>query len=102
MRISSNHRSLYVATVRPMKLDYQFLAQKPEKMKRAGGYYSLFIILIHDVKDLKTYKTQLSYVIMLLVFCFSSLYWLVYCCAWTANVINSNIHERHSYGLRRG
>ena len=53
-------------------------------MMRAGGYL-LFIILIHDVKDLKTYKTQLSYMIMLLVFCFSSLYWLVYCYAWTAS-----------------
>ena len=29
---------------RPMKLDYQFLAQIFEKLMRVGGYYSLFII----------------------------------------------------------
>ena len=31
--------------VRPMKLDYQFLAQIFENLMRAGGYYSLFIIV---------------------------------------------------------
>ena len=31
-------------TLRPMKLDYQFLAQIFENLMRAGGYYSLFII----------------------------------------------------------
>ena len=30
--------------VRPMKLDYQFLAQIFENLMRAGGYYSLFTI----------------------------------------------------------
>ena len=30
--------------LRPMKLDYQFLAQIFENLMRAGGYYSLFII----------------------------------------------------------
>ena len=28
--------------IRPMKLDYQFLAQIFENLMRAGGYYSLF------------------------------------------------------------
>ena len=30
--------------LRPMKLDYQFLAQIFENLMRAGGYYSLFNI----------------------------------------------------------
>ena len=30
--------------LRPMKLDYQFLAQIFENLMRAGGYYTLFII----------------------------------------------------------
>ena len=33
-----------VMSLRPMKLDYQFLAQIFENLMRAGGYYSLFII----------------------------------------------------------
>ena len=39
-------RSLFTReyTIRPMKLDYQFLAQIFENLMRAGGYYSLFII----------------------------------------------------------
>ena len=32
-----------VTLIRPMKLDYQFLAQIFENLMRAGGYYSLFI-----------------------------------------------------------
>ena len=31
-----------VLSIRPMKLDYQFLAQIFENLMRAGGYYSLF------------------------------------------------------------
>ena len=31
-------------TIRPMKLDYQFLAQTFKNLMRASGYYSLFII----------------------------------------------------------
>ena len=41
---------------RPMKLDLPFLAQNSEKMMRVGGHYSLFIISIHVVKNLKIYK----------------------------------------------
>ena len=33
-----------IYSIRPMKLDYQFLAQIFENLMRAGGYYSLFII----------------------------------------------------------
>ena len=33
-----------VQIIRPMKLDYQFLAQSFENLMRTGGYYSLFII----------------------------------------------------------
>ena len=35
---------VFICNIRPMKLDYQFLAQIFENLMRAGGYYSLFII----------------------------------------------------------
>ena len=38
------HSLPYKIAIRPMKLDYQFLAQIFENLMRAGGYYSLFII----------------------------------------------------------
>ena len=40
-----------------MKPDLLFLTLNSEKMMQMGGYYSLFIISIHVIKDLKTYKT---------------------------------------------
>ena len=40
----THHSCSIQKTFRPMKLDYQFLAQIFENLMRAGGYYSLFII----------------------------------------------------------
>ena len=37
-------QSVKTITIRPMKLDLQFLAQNSGKTTRAGGYYSLLFI----------------------------------------------------------
>ena len=36
--------SMFQVPIRPMKLDYQFLALILKNLMRASGYYSLFII----------------------------------------------------------
>ena len=43
-RLEDYNRRSGNSKVRPMKLDYQFLAQIFKNLMRAGGYYSLFII----------------------------------------------------------